>query len=321
MTLIDRYLQTVRFGLPAARRDDIVRELGEDIRAQIADREEALGRALTDDEQQGVLKQFGHPLLLATRYGPQRYVIGPALFPVYWQTLKIALGGSVLVNLAIAIALLVGGATPARALGPLAAFPFTIAIIVFGWVTLTFALIDLNLPRLLSTAGFELRGLLETRPAGPPRRWAVLAEIVGSTIFLGWWLAIPQAPFLAFGPAAAFLALAPVWQQVHLPMAALWLASIVLLWATLLRPDWARGSAISRLGSDTLGLAIAIILLRADALVELAPRAEATTQILGAVDAINRLGRVALVIWILAAGWSMVRNVYRLVMTRRSSEG
>ena len=53
--LIDRYLQNVRVSLPAARRDDIVRELAEDIRAQVADREEELGRALTEDEQEALL--------------------------------------------------------------------------------------------------------------------------------------------------------------------------------------------------------------------------------------------------------------------------
>ena len=151
--LIDRYLQTVRRSLSTPRRDYIVRELAEDLHERVADREAALGRPLTDDETKALLEQLGHPLALATRYGPQRHVIGPALFPIYWTTLKISLGGSALVNLAIAIALLVSGASPARALGPLAAFPFTIAIIVFGWVTLIFALIDLNLPRLVSTAG------------------------------------------------------------------------------------------------------------------------------------------------------------------------
>jgi hypothetical protein len=319
--LIDRYLQTVRRSLSTSRRDDIVRELAEDLHERLGDREATLGRPLTDEEQQAVLEQLGHPFALATRYGPQRHVIGPAIFPIYWTVLKISLGGSVLVNLAIAIALLVGGASPARALGPLAAFPFTIAIIVFGWVTLIFALIDLNLPRLLAGAGFELRGLLDT-PAttpAPPRRWAVLAEIIATTIFLGWWLAIPQAPALVLGPGAAFLSLAPVWQQVHLPMAALWLASIVLLWAVLLRPDWARGSVISRLGSDVLGLAIAFVLLRADGLVQLAPHAEATTGALDAIDAINRLGRVVLVLWILAAAWSLLRGVYKLITHRRSN--
>ena len=133
-----------------------------------------------------------------------------------------------LVNVAIALALLVGGATPARALGPLASFPFTIAIIVFGWVTLVFALIDLNLPRLLSTAGFDLRGLPEARPAGPPRRWAVLAEIVGSTIFLGWWLAIPHVAVPGLRPGGRLPRARADLAAGHLPMAALWFASLAL---------------------------------------------------------------------------------------------
>src|SRR5688572_11302893 len=118
--LIDRYLQNVRLSLPSARRDDIVRELAEDIRSQVADREEELGRPLTDAEQDALLEQFGHPLALATRYGPQRHVIGPALFPVYWMALKIALGGALAVNVALAIAFLVNGQPPGRALGHLA---------------------------------------------------------------------------------------------------------------------------------------------------------------------------------------------------------
>src|SRR5687767_6769151 len=67
--LIDRYLHNVRLSLPDARRDDIVRELAEDIRTQVADREAELGRALTEAEQDALLKKFGHPLALATRYG------------------------------------------------------------------------------------------------------------------------------------------------------------------------------------------------------------------------------------------------------------
>src|SRR6478735_2035295 len=96
--LIDRYLHNVGASLPSDRRDDIV-------------------RALAEDKQEAVLKHFGHPLALATRYGPQRHVIGPALFPVYWMTLKIALGGALAVNAAIAIAWLATGSPAGRAVG------------------------------------------------------------------------------------------------------------------------------------------------------------------------------------------------------------
>ena len=256
--LIERYLQNVRISLPAARRDDIVRELAEDIRTQIADREEELGRTLSEDEQEALLKHFGHPLALATRYGPQRHVIGPALFPVYWMTLKIALGGALAVNVAIAIAWLATGSPAGRALGHLASFPFTIGVTVFGWITLVFALLDLNLPRLLEHAWADLKVVTLPRPEGKGRRWTLLAEIVGGTVFLIWWLAIPRSPVLLFGPAAAFLAPAPIFDQLYVPIAAIWLASLVVLWAVLLRPDWARVRTIGRFLTDTLSLVLAI---------------------------------------------------------------
>jgi hypothetical protein len=318
-TRIDSYLQMVGAVLPADRRQDIVRELAEDIRAQVADREEGAGRALTDEEVAGVLNQFGHPLVLATRYGPQRHVVGPALFPIYWSTLKIALTASAAVNVAIAIALVLSGTPTAKALGPLFAFPFTIALTVFGWVTLIFWLVDMNLPRLIGSAGFDAKAIAAvstTPPPLAPRRWEVIAEIIGASAFLIWWLSIPSQPFLVFGPAAAFMALAPVWQQVYAPMTALWVGGIVLLSATLLRPDWARGTAISRIGSDVLGLAIAFILLRADAIVELAPHATATPGALQAIDLTNTIGQIVVVIWIVAAIVSIAQRAFRIVTAR-----
>jgi hypothetical protein len=319
MTLIDRYLQHVRRALPADRRDDIARELEEDIRAQASDREETLGRPLTDQEQTALLEQFGHPMVLANRYQPQRHVIGPIMFPVYWMVLKIALGGAVLVNVALAIGLLSSGTSPGKALGPLATFPFTIAPLVFGWVTFVFAMIDLNLPRLLTSSGFDLTALPELPPVtsvGPPRRWTILAEIVGSTIFLIWWLSIPNAPFLILGPAAAFIQPAPVWQQVYLPMAALWIGNLALLWAVLLRPDWGRRTAISRLGSDTLALAIAFILLRADRLIALVPGVAASEGTVRFVELSNNLLRFAIAAWVAATLFTLARDLYRYLTTR-----
>jgi hypothetical protein len=311
--LIDRYLQNVRAALPAERRDDIIRELAEDIRAQVADREEELGRPMTEPEQETLLKQFGHPLALATRYGPQRHVIGPALFPVYWMVLKVALGGALAVNVAIAIALLVTGSPADRALGHLGSFPFTTAITVFGWVTLVFALIDLNLPRLMDHAWVDLKVVALPRPDGTGRRWTLIAEIVGGTVFLIWWLAIPQSPGLLFGPAASFLAPAPIFHRLYAPVAVIWLASLVVLWAVLLRPDWTRVRTIGRLLNDGVSLVLAAILLRADAVVQLAPGVEATTNMVGVVRFINAQARIVALIWLLATLWQLVRSIHRVV--------
>src|SRR5204863_4480121 len=119
----------------------------------------------------------------------------------------VALGGALAINVALAIALLASGSPAGRALANLASFPFTIGVMVFGWVTLVFALLDLNLPRLLGHAWADMKGLtLPAPPEGKGRRWSLIAEIVGSTVFLIWWLTIPTSPFLVLGPTAAYLA-------------------------------------------------------------------------------------------------------------------
>src|SRR5215831_4376146 len=116
MNLVDRYLKAVAKALPEAQREDIVRELSEDIRSEMEDKAGELGRPLTEAEQQAVLKQRGNPLLLAARYRQDhralvigRQLIGPVLFPFYVKVLSFNLGLTFLVVATIFIALGVGG--------------------------------------------------------------------------------------------------------------------------------------------------------------------------------------------------------------------
>ena len=44
MEMIDRYLQAVKFALPQAQRDDIIKELRDSILSQIEEKEATLGR-------------------------------------------------------------------------------------------------------------------------------------------------------------------------------------------------------------------------------------------------------------------------------------
>ncbi len=89
MELLDRYLKAVKFWLPSEQKQDIIAELSEDIRSQIEDKESELGRPLNDAEVEAILKKGGPPILVAQRYLPQRYLIGPALFPMYWFVLRL----------------------------------------------------------------------------------------------------------------------------------------------------------------------------------------------------------------------------------------
>ena len=60
--LVDRYLQAVRFWMPKSRRqDELLAELGEDLRSQIEEKERELGRTLDNEEVSAILKRCGVP--------------------------------------------------------------------------------------------------------------------------------------------------------------------------------------------------------------------------------------------------------------------
>ena len=116
MQIVDRYLQSVKTCLSAAQADDIIEELSENISAQIEDKESELQRSLTEAEVEAILKQHGHPLLVASRYRQEqrsvsfgRQIIGPALFPFYIRVLKFNLGLTSIILIVIFAALFAGG--------------------------------------------------------------------------------------------------------------------------------------------------------------------------------------------------------------------
>src|SRR5579884_3968637 len=90
MELIDRYLHEVERLLPEGQRKDIVAELSEDLRSEIDAKEAELGRPLSEDELESVLRKRGHPLSVAERFLPESQLIGAFLLPQYWRVVKVA---------------------------------------------------------------------------------------------------------------------------------------------------------------------------------------------------------------------------------------
>lgn len=77
MDLVNRYLEAVRFWLPKGQQDDIVAELGEDLRSQMEERETASGHPLDEDGIAAILRERGHPMKVACQYRSARPLIGP----------------------------------------------------------------------------------------------------------------------------------------------------------------------------------------------------------------------------------------------------
>ena len=90
-TLIDRYLAAVSDILPAKQRKDTVTEIRSLIQDALDDRSKTEGRAPDDEMMADVLKQFGPPEKIVAPYLPEKYLIGPRLFPTFILVLRIVL--------------------------------------------------------------------------------------------------------------------------------------------------------------------------------------------------------------------------------------
>ena len=90
-TIIDRYLAAVSEILPAKSREDTVKEIQSLIQDALDDRSKVEGREPDDEMMVEVLKQFGPPEKIVAPYLPEKYLIGPRLFPTFITVIKIAL--------------------------------------------------------------------------------------------------------------------------------------------------------------------------------------------------------------------------------------
>ncbi|MBL0946565.1 hypothetical protein [Brevundimonas sp.] len=144
MDLIERYLKAVGAQLPAAGRDDILAELRDLLMSRVEEREAELGRPLTEAEVEAVLREVGHPLTVAARYGagPQ-HVVGPELYPWWLFGVKTALTVLVLITVVGAVArILFGGAEVGQAIGQALAGLFSSGLTVVGLATLAGFIIE-----------------------------------------------------------------------------------------------------------------------------------------------------------------------------------
>jgi hypothetical protein len=267
MDLVDRYLQAVKPLLPRGQQADIVRELSENILSQMEDKEAELGRPLNESEQVAVLKQHGKPLLVASRYrsAPMQQLIGPEIFPFYWFVLKTLLWIALAVCTLNGIALLASGEPLRRLLLGLAEFAH-VALPVFGWVTLLFAMLDFVEARVRFLQKLDRQWDPRTLPALKQPQHVRRAESVFGLIFgavyLGWLLAAPYYPYLVLGPAASALRLSPAWHRFYLPVLVLGLAGLLQAGVNLARPSWTWLRATTRFASSGVGLVIVKSLLR-----------------------------------------------------------
>ncbi len=87
--LIERYVHEVGQQLPTNMRTDIVLELRSLLQDNLDDMAADMGQEPTVKMAEAMLKEFGRPEEIAARYRPERYLIGPEIFPLFRQVLVI----------------------------------------------------------------------------------------------------------------------------------------------------------------------------------------------------------------------------------------
>lgn len=234
MDLIDRYIESVRLLLPLDQRDDITAELRDILMTRREETAAQLGRDLTRQEDEALLKEFGHPLAVAGRYGRQQYLIGPELYPIFMFVLRIVLacviGGGLIAGLTQGI---IVRTPPHTAIRTAFETIWTGGFVSVGIITVIFAILQRQPVRAKMFGDWSpSRDLprIATRPHRRPRWYDHVAGIVVQSIFLLWWSGWARfEPMSIISDQAELQILfAPIWHALYWPVLAL-SAAIILV--------------------------------------------------------------------------------------------
>jgi hypothetical protein len=266
-------LQAVKFWLPRRQKADIVAELSENLRSAIEEREAGLGRPLTQEELEAILTRCGHPMLVAQRYVPQQYLIGPVLMPAY----KFVLGLVALIYLAPWLLTWTGFLIfdPARRTGDaiadaLIAF-WLMALHILVAITAIFAAIESAQRKSRSLETWTAAKLKAREPARDPReipRSESIAALVLGPFMIRWWLWFMDAQVVYELDETIRFTFRPIAPFFYWPALALLIANFALAAANLIRPWWSRRRAAIRVAIDATTFVLASLLIAAGPLVE-----------------------------------------------------
>ena len=314
MDLVDRYLASIRRNLPAAKAEDIAAELADELQSRREDREARLGRALSEEETSAMLREFGHPLVVAARYRPHQFLIGPAVYPFYLYAMKVVLAtGMTLIFGLVALSLVLGDNQIVRAVlqvgGELWSF-FFFAIVL---VTLIFALLE----RHGFPADHVARWMPEQLPDvldRPQSQWNSALEVGLGIAFILWWTGLVETPDFARG--GGLIEAAPVWQSFWLPILILAIVQLIVNFVKWLRPRWSLFTSLSTIGISILTLAIIAGVQRAGTWVVASPSAPDAASAAQVAESVNLAIQIALVVIALLMVLQILGELWKLFRTR-----
>jgi hypothetical protein len=336
--LIDRYLAAVAALLPKASRQDIVAELRDLIMNRVEEKEAALGRPLDKDQTEDLLREIGHPIAVAGRYGPHSALIGPEIYPFWLFAVKVLLAIAALAAVVpAAVVLIAGQGDNHRITGILSDFIPT-ALSLIGAATVVAAAIERGWIKVGDLAKWkvsELPVLPEGKdwlgggdwsdsktwfggnPWSAKSRFEGVFELAAIGLFIAWWTGALPFPMerIVHTPDGMGVILSPVLLALHWPILGLAVLQGLSALILVIQPGWVRARAAAELVGAVGGLALAAALWQAQPLVTLTLSDASTADVVNLQEVIDMTVKIIIAVAaginltkLFVDGWRLVRG-------------
>ncbi|MET3665397.1 hypothetical protein [Caulobacter sp. 1776] len=279
--LIDRYLAAVAALLPKASRQDIIAELRDLIMNRVEEQEAKLGRPLDKRETEALLRDVGHPIAVAGRYGPRQSLIGPEIYPFWLFGVKVLLAIAALATVVPAAVLLVTGQGSPHTITGLVSDFIQTALSLIGCATLIGAAIErgwIKVGEMSQWKASDLPQIPSGRKLFVKNRFEAVFELVMTVVFILWWTGLVHFPLDGIVQVGrhgdrTVLIISKVFQTLHLPILLLAVMQAVSALIMIIKPAWVRGRAAAEIVCSLGGLALSAALWAALPLFLLIPDA------------------------------------------------
>ncbi|WP_454758841.1 HAAS signaling domain-containing protein [Caulobacter segnis] len=290
--LIDRYLAAVAALLPKASRQDIVAELRDLIMNRVEEREEQLGRSLGKTDTEALLREIGHPIAVAGRYGPHRALIGPEIYPYWLFAVKVLMAIAALAAVVPAVVVLIAGQGDNHRIGDILSDFIPTALSMVGTATLIAAAIERGWIKIGDLANWKVSDLPHL-PEGKDwlgggdwtwsswtggkgwfakSRFEAVFELAAVALFIAWWTGALPFPMerIVHAPDGFGVVISPVVLALHWPILGLAVLQGLSALILVIQPGWVRARAATEILGALGGLAISAALWPAMPLVTFA---------------------------------------------------
>jgi hypothetical protein len=342
MNLIDTYVTEVGRQLPAKIRADIEAEIRSALQDMLDERVKQTGKPVDDEMMLDVLQTYGSPEKIAASYQPERYIIGPRLYPAYIKVVQIVLPiMGVLALLGLGFSLGRAEVDPGSifdVIGKAIGEFLGSMISALGSITLIFAVLERFVPDLKSVeAKWNARSLLKVTPPDKVKPVELIVEIFFTGLAIVIFNFFPQLVNMGYYSDGSWWVgfistqTGQAWETTllsdaffsYLPaLNIIWVLTIVLDSILIQRGRWETWSHWFLVGVKAMSIGLAAVMLAGPSLIGVtagslvaagfpAPSAADTL-----VTMLNQGVRVALVLTIIFGGLDLIKALIRLLRVK-----